>query len=398
MLVAEDVPAIRDALEALFRSEDGLELIAAVGDAPSAIEAATRERPDVALVDVRMPGGGAHAAREIRNCSPETKVIAFTAHHDRATVLEMLEAGAVGYVLKGGSVEAIVGAIEQAAAGQSSLSVEVAGDIIEALVGKLAVERKATEKAKRLEKRIRRALDEKDKFSMVFQPIFSLGGAMVGAEALARFKGPPKRGPEVWFAEADAVGLRRELELATMKAALAALPQLPEELYLSLNASPKTLLSAGFRKLLVENCDPTRIVIEVTEHAPIEDYDKLNVAFDRVRQLGVRLAVDDAGAGFASLRHILRLAPDFIKLDRTLVDGIESNRSQQALAAGLISFAGRIDATIIAEGIEQVAEVEMLSSLGVAYGQGFFLARPAPLPLSAVTERKSELFSRAVAS
>jgi EAL domain-containing protein (putative c-di-GMP-specific phosphodiesterase class I)/CheY-like chemotaxis protein len=396
VLVAEDVPAIRDALAALLRSERGLELAAAVGDAWSAIEAASRDHPDVALVDVRMPGGGALAAREIRNCSPETKVIAFTAHHDRATVLEMLEAGAVGYVLKGGSVEAIVGAIEQAAAGQSSLSAEVAGDIIEALVGQLAVERKASEKANRREKRIRRVLDEKDKFSMVFQPIFSLAGPMVGAEALARFKGPPKRGPELWFADADAAGLRLELELETMKAALAALPQLPEQLYLSLNASPQTLLSAGFRKLLFENCDPTRIVIEVTEHAPIDDYDRLNMAFDRVRELGVRLAVDDAGAGFASLRHILRLAPDFIKLDRTLVDGIESNRSQQALAAGLISFAARIDATIIAEGIEQIAEVDMLSSLGVAYGQGFFLARPGPLPLSAVAERRRP-YGRAVA-
>ena len=95
----------------------------------------------------------------------------------------------------------------------------------------------------------------------------------------------------------------------------------------------------------------------------------------------MRLAVDDAGAGFASLRHILRLAPDFIKLDRTLIDGIERDRSRQALAAGLISFADKIEATIIAEGIERSAEVDALTALGVDYGQGFFIARPAPLPL-----------------
>jgi EAL domain-containing protein (putative c-di-GMP-specific phosphodiesterase class I) len=93
------------------------------------------------------------------------------------------------------------------------------------------------------------------------------------------------------------------------------------------------------------------------------------------------LAVDDAGAGFASLRHILRLAPHFIKLDRTLIDGIEADRSRQALAAGLISFAHKIEATIIAEGIERSEEVDALRELGVDYGQGFFLARPAPLPL-----------------
>ncbi len=372
--------------------------VAAVGDAASAIEAARREQPDIALIDVRMPGGGAHAAREIKTCSPDTKVIAFTAHEDRKTVLEMLEAGAVGYVVKGESVDAIIDAIEKALAGHSSLAVEVTGEVIEALVEQLGAARKIAEKVKRDETRIRRALDGNDKFSMVFQPIFSLAGPMVGVEALARFKGPPKRSPDLWFAEAETVGLRRELELATMRAALSALERLPEELYLSLNASPKTLLSAGFRRLLVENADPARIVIEVTEHAPVDDYDLLNVAFDRVRELGVRLAVDDAGAGFASLRHILRLAPDFIKLDRTLVDGIESNRSQQALAAGLISFAPRIDATIIAEGIEQVAELDMLTSLGVSYGQGFFLGRPEALPLSTAVEQTPGRYTRAAAS
>jgi EAL domain-containing protein (putative c-di-GMP-specific phosphodiesterase class I) len=112
----------------------------------------------------------------------------------------------------------------------------------------------------------------------------------------------------------------------------------------------------------------------------------------------VRLAVDDAGAGFASLRHILRLAPDFIKLDRTLIDGIEKDRSRQALAAGLISFAERIDATIIAEGIEQIAEVDMLTSLGVGYGQGFFLARPGPLPLPVDIALRTTRNSRAVVS
>ncbi len=398
VLIAEDVPAVRDALKALFRSKLGLELAAAVGDATSAVEAAVRERPDVALVDVRMPGGGAHAAREIRKRSPETKVIAFTAHHDRATVLEMLEAGAVGYVLKGSSIDAIVDSIEQAAAGQSSLSAKVTGDVIETLVGQLGVQRKAAEKAERHEKRIRRALDEKGHFSMVFQPIFSLSGPMVGAEALARFRGPPKRGPERWFTEADGVGLRRELELAALKAALSEMPRLPPEIYLSLNASPKTLLSAAFRKLLLENSDPARVVIEVTEHARIDDYERLNAAFARVRAAGVRLAVDDAGAGFASLRHILRLSPDFIKLDRTLIAGIESDRSRQALAAGLISFAKRIDATIIAEGIEQLADVDMLTSLGVGHGQGFLLARPGPLPLPVTTELRPSRYSRAVAS
>ena len=397
VLIAEDDAAVRNALEALFMSERGLELASSVGDAPSAIEAAIRESPDVALVDVRMPGGGAHATREIKNCAPKTKVIAFTAHHDRATVLEMLEAGAVGYVLKGGSVEAIVEAIEQAAAGQASLSHEVTGDIIATLVGQLGVQRKASEKAARQEKRIRRALEPEGVLEMVFQPIFSLSGPIVGAEALARFRTAPRRGPERWFAEAEEVGLRCELELAAAAAALGFLPSFPPGIYLSVNVSPKTLLSAAFRKL-VESSEPARVVVEVTEHAPIDDYARLNTALDRLRALGVRLAVDDAGAGFASLRHILRLAPDFIKLDRTLIDGIQGDRSRQALAAGLISFAERINATIVAEGIEEVAEFDMLLSLGVGFGQGFFLARPGPLPMAEHAEPRSGRYSRAIAS
>jgi EAL domain-containing protein (putative c-di-GMP-specific phosphodiesterase class I)/DNA-binding NarL/FixJ family response regulator len=398
VLIAEDDSSVRRAVEALIRSEKSLELVAAVGDAADAVEAAKREQPDVALIDVRMPGGGASAARGIRGCSPGTRVLAYTAHVDRETVLEMIEAGAIGYLLKGDSIDEIVDAIQRAAAGQAPLSAEVTGDVIKELRGQLGIHRRAETQTRLSEKRIRGAIDAEDAFSMVYQPIFSLAGPVVGAEALARFKGPPKHGPEHWFAEADEVGLRRELELAAMESGLSALPQLPGDIYLSLNASPNTLLSEAFRKLVLEHSDPKRIVIEVTEHAKIDDYDRLNAAFDRVREQGVRLAVDDAGAGFASLRHILRLAPDFIKLDRTLVDGIESDRSRQALAVGLISFAKRIDATIIAEGIEQVAEVEMLASLGVDYGQGFFLARPGPLPLPFAANAKPERSNRAVAS
>lgn len=399
VLVAEDDPTVRDALEALLRSERSLELAAAVGDAPSAVEAARREQPDVALVDVRMPGGGASAARGITSCAPGTRVLAFTAHDDRETVLQMLEAGAIGYLLKGGSIDEIVEAIHRAADGQAPLSAEVAGEVIDELLGQLSVDRQNETQTRRREKRIRRALEGKDRFSMVFQPICSLSGRMVGAEALARFRGPPRRGPERWFAEAEEVGLRRELEVAAAKVALSALPSLPPEIFLSLNVSPKTLLSGSFRKLVLENSDPTRVVVEVTEHARIDDYERLNAAFDRLRGPGVRLAVDDAGAGFASLRHILRLAPDFIKLDRTLIDGIEYDRSRQALAAGLISFAEKIEATIIAEGIEHSAEVDVLTALGVGYGQGFFIAKPAPLPLKTTRFRagRRRRRSRAVA-
>jgi EAL domain-containing protein (putative c-di-GMP-specific phosphodiesterase class I)/DNA-binding NarL/FixJ family response regulator len=380
VLLAEDDPVVLEALSALINDEPALELVSAVSDTSAAVEAAARERPNVALVDVRMPGGGgAEAARGIRRRSPETRVLALSAYDDRATVLEMLEAGVVGYLVKGSSIDSIMDAIAQAADGQGSLSVEVTGEVIDELVGQLQVRRRATERKRGSEMRIRSALEQEGALSMVFQPICTLGGGdPVGVEALARFRGPPVRRPERWFEEAEAVGLRRELELAAIKSAVAELERLPAGLYLSVNASPETLRSAALRKLLART-DGERIVVELTEHARIDDYKGVNGALARIRELGVRLAIDDAGAGFASLRHILRLAPEIIKLDRTLIDQIETDRSRQALAAGLISFASRIDATIIAEGIERSAEVEALLNLGVSYGQGFFFAKPAPL-------------------
>jgi EAL domain-containing protein (putative c-di-GMP-specific phosphodiesterase class I) len=112
----------------------------------------------------------------------------------------------------------------------------------------------------------------------------------------------------------------------------------------------------------------------------IDDYDTLRLWLDALGDRGVRLTVDDAGAGFASLRHTLQLSPDFIKLDISLIRGIDADRRRQALATGLIGFADELGAAIIAEGIETQAELETLRNLGVRYGQGYFLANPGPLP------------------
>jgi EAL domain-containing protein (putative c-di-GMP-specific phosphodiesterase class I)/CheY-like chemotaxis protein len=384
VLIAEDEPSVRAALAALIEAEVGLKLVGAVGDADAAIASATTLLPDVAIVDVGMPGGGgARAAREIRRHSPATKVLALSASDDRATVLEMLEAGVVGYLVKGGSVAAILESIEQVADGHSSLSVEVTGDVIEELVQQLSLRRREDELLQLRLARVQGAVDNRAALRVVWQPIRALeGGRIVGVEALARFRGSPRRGPGRWFEEATEVGLRSELELAAAERALAGLEALPRELYLSVNVSPRTLAGAAFRRLCA-SVDGERVVIEVTEHAPIENYERLNQVLARIRGLGVRLAIDDAGAGFASLRHILRLDPDFIKLDGSLIAGIENDASKQALATGLISFADKIGATIVAEGIEREEEVAALRELGVHYGQGFYLGRPdSQLPTS----------------
>jgi EAL domain-containing protein (putative c-di-GMP-specific phosphodiesterase class I) len=212
---------------------------------------------------------------------------------------------------------------------------------------------------------------------MVFQPISNLEtGGVAGVEALARFT--DGRGPDTWFAEANSVDLEEELDLAAVRAALSQMDHLPRGAFLSMNLSPGTAASEALRALL----DPfpcERVVLEITEHAPIEDYEALDEALRWIRHRGGRLAVDDAGAGFASLRHILSLAPDIIKVDISLTRNIDTDQARRALARALITFASEIGAMIVAEGIETRAEMEALQELGVAYGQGYHVARPARL-------------------
>jgi EAL domain-containing protein (putative c-di-GMP-specific phosphodiesterase class I) len=212
--------------------------------------------------------------------------------------------------------------------------------------------------------------------SIVVQPIVELAtGITVGAEALARFPDSGGSGPESWFADATAVGLGVELELAAVERALATLDRLPADLYLSLNASPAALGSPRLIELLTEG-PADRLVLELTEHVAVGDYDVLAGPLNRLRYAGVRLAVDDAGSGFASLQHILNLAPDIIKLDHSLVRDVDTDPARASLAGCLVLFADRIGATLVAEGIEADQERATLQGLGVRYGQGFHLGVP----------------------
>lgn len=381
VLIADDDEDLRDAIGGIVDDDPGMELIGVAVDAQQAIRLASTMQPDVAILDVNMPGGGSTAARGIKRGAPSTRILVLSGHGDRDTVMRMLEAGADGYHVKSSaSIDALVDAIKSAAAGQGSLSAEVTRGVIQELSEELGERRRLADRDKRREARIQHVLDD-GVLGMVFQPIVTLETrSAVGVEALSRFYGKPKRGPDKWFDEAAACGKLAKLELKAIKMALDALPDIPGDLYVSVNVSPSTLTGAAFRRL-IESQDGSRIVIEVTEHAPIDDYPKTRAALDRLRAHGVRLAIDDTGAGFASLRHILRLSPDIIKLDRTLVSGIEADRNVQALAAGLITFAKHLGADIVAEGIERAEETATLQELGVTLGQGYAFAKPQPMPL-----------------
>jgi EAL domain-containing protein (putative c-di-GMP-specific phosphodiesterase class I) len=220
---------------------------------------------------------------------------------------------------------------------------------------------------------------EGDGLTVALQPIVDLrSGRVQGVEALARFDPPPDWGPREWFEEADAIGLRVDLELAALARCLGWLDRLPDYWFLSVNLSPDAITSEGVRRLLLRE-PADRIVVEVTEHARVADYAGLLEALQGFRSRGGTLAIDDAGAGFASLRHVVVMQPDVIKLDISLTQGIDRDRNRRALTSAMISFATDVGATIIAEGIETGDELDALRSLGVRYGQGFYLGRPRPL-------------------
>ncbi|MFK4299523.1 EAL domain-containing protein (putative c-di-GMP-specific phosphodiesterase class I) [Arthrobacter sp. GAS37] len=212
-----------------------------------------------------------------------------------------------------------------------------------------------------------------------FQPIRCLGtGSVIGAEALTRFVTSPVRSPETWFADAASIGRGPDLEFLAMETALLAAAKLPADLYIAINLSPAACLDSRLGEILQRSGVPAgRVVVEVTERSAVADYEPLAAALVRLRHSGLRVAVDDAGAGFASMRHILQLRPELIKLDRTIIAGIDTEPGQRVLGMAMVSFATGIGAALIAEGIETDTELTTVTELGMNVGQGYLLGRPS---------------------
>jgi EAL domain-containing protein (putative c-di-GMP-specific phosphodiesterase class I) len=245
-------------------------------------------------------------------------------------------------------------------------------DLAGALIGRDVLERTEAGVARR---KIRSIIDRRA-FRTVFQPIVELAsGDVVAYEALTRFGG--NAGPELVFGQAAAVGLGVELEAATLGASLAAAEVLPADLWLNFNVSPDLVISPEPLRSIVRSTQ-RQLVLEVTEHTAIADYAALRTAVADLER-DVQLAVDDAGAGFASLRHILELRPGFVKLDRGLIGGLEADEARQAMIAGMRHFAQVTGCRLIAEGVETEAELRILRDLDVHLGQGYLLGRPGPI-------------------
>jgi EAL domain-containing protein (putative c-di-GMP-specific phosphodiesterase class I) len=239
---------------------------------------------------------------------------------------------------------------------------------------------RAEEERQQFARRIRSLLNACEDMEIVFQPLVDLRtSGIVGYEALARFRTDPYLPPDHWFVEAHELGLGVEVELLALRRALERLDELPDGTSMSVNVSARTLQHDSFHELM-RTAPSHRLLLELTEHALVEDYDVLNERLVPIRALGAELVVDDAGAGFASLSHILNLAPDVIKLDRHLTASIDLDANRRAMVTSLVAFADETGARIVAEGIERSEELDALRAADVRYGQGYLLGRPGPLP------------------
>ena len=382
VLIADDQDSMAARTAAALGPDAGFDLVGVATNAADAGALAERQHPDVALVHVHLPGGGEAAARAILGGSPDTRVLAHSGPADHQIVIAMLRAGASGYTVRDASTEKLRAAVRGAVAGDTIFDDVVGRGVLHELMEQVHEANRMHELRVMRRARIRSVM-ERDALDIVFQPIVALDSrAIVGYEALARFAAEPRRGPDVWFHEAHEVGLGAELELWAVRRACERSHALPRGAFMAVNVSPGVAERPDLLALLAA-AQVDHVVLEVTEHARVDDYTRFRVAIARVRELGARLAVDDAGAGFASLRHILELDAELIKLDGSLTQSLDADPRRRSLASALIEFGRESGAAVLAEHIESELQLSELRRLGVRYGQGFHLGRPQALPVAA---------------
>lgn len=241
---------------------------------------------------------------------------------------------------------------------------------------------------------LRGVLDGTQPVEIYRQPIVDLSrGVTAGYEALARFPGCGIA-PDVLLQTAELLGRKLELEALLAERALPLSESLPPNCFLSLNIGPEFMLSPEWERMATSRASFAGVVLEITEQQAVQDYPAMRREIARLRSMGGRVAIDDTGSGYASLKHVMELRPDFIKLDRLFISGCHQEPAKRALIELLGTAADRLDAWIIAEGIETKLELEELLRLEVPLGQGYFLGRPEPQFASLERETAAVLRSR----
>lgn len=234
-----------------------------------------------------------------------------------------------------------------------------------------------------------RALVHNNKLEVLFQPIFNVQECkVVGYEALCRTKDRIMP-TDILFQQAALLGLGTFLDAHIIAKSLEYLKRFSPGQYLSCNVTPDTACNPELIKLFADMPDLSQVVFEITEHDAVRDYSAIALVMAPLRQKGARLAVDDAGAGYASLRHILLLKPDIIKLDISLIRDINRDHEKQALASALAEFSLRCGYSLVAEGVETREELNCLQGLGIRLIQGYLVSKPYPFAYFATWEPPS---------
>jgi DNA-binding NarL/FixJ family response regulator len=365
VLVADDEETVVDVLRALIGSDPSLRFVGAANNAEDAIELTIRERPDVVLLDVRMPGGGGlRATREItKRCAP-TKVVALSAHQDSDTVIGMISAGASAYVPKGDPTDKILRTIHRTIDADY-----VAEDpppqltVISPMLPRRTQQSTAVAKA---------MLD--GVITAEFEPIADLTtGRVVGLDAHPRVATLPHRSYDTWLADAEAGELLLDFEMSAFRASLSALPVIPEDLFLEFEVTQSTATEGRFRRAIRGSVAP-RIVLGFSPLAPaappeLEAADPAG-GLATLRGRGVRISSRNAGPGFASLRHLSLLSPELARLDPTLVRSLGQSFSSHSVVAAVAACATDVGARLIAPGVESAEQLRELRNLGVELVQG----------------------------
>ncbi|HEY5200887.1 MAG TPA: EAL domain-containing response regulator [Acidothermaceae bacterium] len=384
VIVVDDNPANVSALVSVL-GEAGLRNIACATNPRAGLDLASVTDPDVILLDLHMPGldgyGVLEALAATSSDNGHFPVVVVMGETTPDTLHRALSLGARDFLATP------LDPIEVVLRVRNMLENRFLHNALQnqnfALNDELDEMKEGDERLQREQhghlERIEHVLAHDSSLAMVFQPIVDLTDrSVVGLEALSRFAGKPMRSPDLWFEEAASVGLGPTLEMKAIAAALAQAVKLPDEAFLAVNVSPELLLS-GKLDYLVDDPICPRLVFELTEHVVVDDYGPIRSRIARFREKGARIAIDDTGAGFSSMRHILLLQPEIIKLDQSLTHGVDHDPARRALATSLVSFAKDIGSDLIAEGVETADELLALERLGAQWVQGFHIARPEPL-------------------
>lgn len=379
VLVVDDNPA-NTVLVSRILKRAGLVEVIELQDSTKVVDALAEQNPDLVLLDLRMPVMDGFAVLELiqrQAAGTYLPVVVVTADDSRESIERALGMGAHDFLSKPFNAAELVLRVRNLLLNRLAYQelrrsrgwLRTRLDLFEPDLGRVGEDPAAV-------RALVLAAIESGGFDIAVQPVIDMrDGSLIGAEALARFPDGVLGNTAAWFAAAREVGLTVELELAVARKALGLVATRPAGTPLAINISPETVIS-GLAAGLGSDVPWDRLVLELTEHVPVEDYAVLNRALQPMRNAGVRIAVDDTGAGFASLRHILDLHPDTIKIDIGITRGVDTDPSRAAVAGMLVRFAEDSGIRLIAEGVETEAERDALLEMGAIYGQGYLLGRP----------------------